>query len=155
MSRRQRVRKSLVHVEEGVQTLQDQRRDLLAQLHNVNANLTRLNDERVLLAESMIVREDDIPDEVLGMIFAEARISSTPHNLTILRASHVSRRWNRVATQNRSLWTNVHITTRERDPVRNILLYLRRSGDLPINVTLDLRKRDMYASLSRQNVRNR
>ncbi|KIM86705.1 hypothetical protein PILCRDRAFT_815953 [Piloderma croceum F 1598] len=141
MSRRQRVRESLAQVEQGVQTLQSQRNDLLAQLQATDANLTRMNDERASLVESMVVTEADMPDEVLRMIFAEARTLSTPPNPTILLASHVSRRWNRVAVNDRSLWTNVHITTRERDAVRNVLIYLRRSGDLPIKVTLDLHKR--------------
>src|SRR5882724_8882934 len=104
MNRRQRVRESLAQVEQDVQTLQIQRSDLLAQLQTTDANLTRMNDERASLVESMVVTEADMPDEVLRMIFAEARALSTPPNPTILYASHVSRRWNRVAVNDRSLW---------------------------------------------------
>jgi hypothetical protein len=144
MSRRQQVRESLAQVEQGVQALQNQRQELIAQLQSTNANLERINDERALLAQSMIVREADIPEEILRMIFAEARPLSTPASPTILRASQVSRRWNRVAMEDRSLWTKVDITTRERDPVRNVLIYLRRSGDLPINISFDLLKVPSY-----------
>lgn len=144
MSRRQQVRESLAQIEQSVQALQNQRRELIAQVQSVNANLVRIEDERAFLAQSMIVREADIPDEVLRMIFAEARPLSTPASPTILRASHVSRRWNRVTMEDRSLWTRVYITTRERDPVRNVLIYLRRSGDLPIDITFDLLKVPSY-----------
>jgi hypothetical protein len=72
MNHHQRVQESLTQVEQDVQTLQIQRSDLLAQLQTTDTNLTCMNDEHTLLVESMVIKEADMSDKVLCMIFTEA-----------------------------------------------------------------------------------
>ncbi|KAI0088978.1 hypothetical protein BDY19DRAFT_159309 [Irpex rosettiformis] len=123
-----------------LQSLEDSRAVILAQLADLDARIRLVQAER-----AAVVPLNTLPDDVMHLIleeacthpFARCKSGDSYAKDPAITMSHVSRRWRQLALSTPKIWKCIHVTVPGPSFYDNIVkLFLSRSAELPLSIIL-------------------